>query len=497
MNRFSKIIAGALILLGIQAQAQQPPKYAFAEKVDTTTYALGQTIYMLNEVYKEWTGEQFKYGFYTKGTEEKATEAIYDTLQYRYLHRKQMAFYHAKKDGKWGLLKGDKSVWIPFVYEKLHYNAHVKQYYISIEKAGKYGILDEDGKQILAAIYDDILYDGVNYKVIQNGKVGIAGPKGEELIPVCFDVILYDQKFEAQQVQKDGKWSLFNWIKDNPCQPIQKYDQLERHINDFYVAREGTKYGLLDLEGKEILPFEYDFMSPFFVKFLGALLVGKEGKVGLLQIAEDGSVTTKIPIAYHDIWVDQRNNKLKVKLNDKIDYYYDDQTLYDLKYNDVVYYDRINRCMVKKGKKWGMLTTGGETVIPIAYSKIHIMEHKQFMVQKGTKWGVLDERGNTLLAPIYDEFDYRPEKKVFFVMKKGLWGIVSLRDGVVLPPKYENMFALPNRKFLVQQKGLWGVVGGGGRVIIPLEYSSYDYKYQASEVSLIAPDGRVKKYRIQ
>lgn len=495
----SKKIGFLLLLLGLamQLHAQKPPKYAFKQKADTTTYEKGQTIYLIHQIYKQWDGEKFNYGFYKKDTEEAITAAIYDTLQYRYLHKKKLGFYHAKKNSKWGLLNADRSIWVPFDYDKLYYNAHVKDYYISVENEGKYGILDEDGKVILAANYDDILYDGVNYKVIQGDKTGIMGPKGEELIPVCFDVILYDKKFEAQQVQKDGKWSVLNWIKDNPCQPSQKYDQLEKHINDFFVAREGTKYGLVDLNGKIILPFEYDYMSPFFVKFLGGLLVGKDGKVGLLKVAADGTTETKVPIAYHDIWVDKRNNKLKVKLGDKIDYYYDDQTLYDLKYNDVVYYERINRCMVKKGKKWGMLTLDGITIIPIAYSRIHIMENKQFMVQKGTKWGVLDDKGRQLLAPIYDEFDFRPEKKIFFVNKKGLWGIVSLRDGVVLQPKYEELFALPNRKFLVKQKGKWGVVAAGGRVLVPIEYDSYDYKYKAKEIKLLHANGQIKKYRIQ
>jgi hypothetical protein len=488
-----------MVLLGLCtfAQAQKPPKYAFKKKADTTTYEKGENIYLIHQIYKQWDGEKFKYGFYKKDTEEHLTEAVYDTLHYKYLHKKRFGFYHAKKSNKWGLLKEDRSIWVPFNYDKLHYNSHIKDYYISVENQGKYGILDGDGKVILSAIYDDILYDGVNYKVIQNGKTGIMDSVGKELIPVCFDVILYDKKFEAQQLQKDGKWSLLNWNKSNPCQPVQKYDQIEKHINDFFVARDDTKYGLVDINGKEILPFEYEYMSPFFVKFLGALLVGKDGKVGLLKVLADGTIETKVPIAYHDIWVDKRNNKLKVKLGDKIDYYYDDQTLYEMAYNDVVYYERINRCMVKKGKKWGMLTLDGETVIPIAYSRIHIMENKQFMVQKGTKWGVLDDKGRQLLAPIYDEFDFRPEKKIFFVNKKGLWGIVSLRDGVVLPPKYQEMFALPNRKFLVKQKDKWGIVASGGRVIIPLEYDSYQYKYKMSEVKLINASGQVKKYRIQ
>jgi hypothetical protein len=168
-----------------------------------------------------------------------------------------------------------------------------------------------------------------------------------------------------------------------------------------------------------------------------------------------------------------------------------------LAYNDVQYYEDINRVMVKKGQKWGMVSIDGEPIIPVDYAKIHVMNENQFMVQKGTKWGVLNGKGKEMIPAIYDQFDYRPKKKFFFVRKKGKWGIVSITKGIILPPKYEDMCTLPNRTYLVQVKGLWGVVAGGGRVIIPAEYSSYDYKYKNKEVILKHPDGRVKKYDLR
>lgn len=496
------IISFFLLITISNISAQSPRKYAFKSSKDTTSYTQGQTLYHLNGIYRTWNGSKFMLGFYegklldTNSQRKHLSEAVYDTIIYRYLHKKKFGFYTVKKDNKWGLLKEDKSVWVELKYDKINYNTHVKKYYISIENNGKYGMLDENGTLILEAIYEDIMYDGHFYKVIKDNAMGIIGAKGEKLIPVCFQNILYHKKFEYQQVQKNNKWSIFNWIKDNPCEPKLAFDQIE-NIRQFFVVRNDKKYGLLDIDGKEILPIEYDYMSPFFSKFLGTLIVGKNGKVGLIRVDSAGNTTTEIPIEYHDIWVEQSTHKLKVKLNDKIDYYFDNQTLYDLKYNDVVYYDRINICMVKKGNKWGMYSPQGEEIAPIIYTKIHLMDKHQLLIQKGDKWGVMTVTGKEIIPPIYDEFDFRPKKNIFFVKKKNLWGIISLRGGVILPAKYEDMVALPNKKFLVKQKGLWGIAAPGGRVIVPLQYSSYKYKYKNTQILLVSPKGQSKKYTLR
>ncbi|WMX13956.1 MULTISPECIES: WG repeat-containing protein [unclassified Aureispira] len=484
------------IAVAQQDSSNYQKKYAFQIKDPTEGLEKGQEFLYVDGIYKVWDGERFNWGFYDDKTKEKLTKAKYDTITYRYLHQEKKGFYRIKENGKWGMLGDDRSVWVPVQYDALNYISKRQHPYISIEIGDKYGVLNTDGTPVLEAIYDDILFDGYRYKVKKGAKWGLKNAKGEELIPTCFDQIGDHQYISHTRVKIGKKWSVYNWIKDNPCQTEKKYDDID-YFSRYFVVREQGKFGLLDINAKEILPFEYDFMSPFFLKYLNSVLVGKDKKVGLLRIDTSDQVHTAVPIEYSDIWIDENNFKLKVRLGDKIDYYYNDQTLFDLAYNDVQYYEDINRVMVKKGTKWGMLTVEGEQIIPIAYSKIHVMNANQFMVQKGTKWGVLNGQGKEMIPVIYDQFDYRPKKKFFFVLKNGKWGIVSITKGVILPPKYEDMYALPNRTYMVKVKGLWGVVAAGGRVIVPAEYSSYKYKYKNKEVVLIHPDGHVKKYPLR
>lgn len=484
--------------LGTTAFAQQDTvytkKYAFAEKNKTEEYEKGQEFFLADGMYKVWNGITFNWGFYNEETKERFTEPVYDTITYRYLHSKKKGFYRVKQNDKWGMLGDDRTVWVPIKYDQLNYISRRIQHYISIELGGKYGVLAPDGKPVLAAEFDDILYDGYRYKVKKGEKWGLKDDKGAELIPTCFDVIEDHEYVEYTRVKIGKKWSIYNWIKDNPCGFAKAYDDID-YFSKYFVVRDNNRFGLLNIEGKEILPFEYEFMSPFFLKYLNSILVGKDKKVGVLRIDDEEKVHTEVPIMYNDVWVDEHNFKIKVRLKDKIDYFFNEQTLFELAYNDVQYYEDINRVMVKKSGKWGMVSIEGEIIIPIQYSKIHVMNPNQFMVEKNGRWGVVNGEGTELIPALYDEFDYRPKQNFFFVKKAGKWGIVSTKKGIILPPKYDDLTTLPNRMFLVKQKDLWGVVAPGGRVIVPMQYPFYKYTYKDRNVYFQNDKGQVvKKY---
>ncbi|MDC0231158.1 WG repeat-containing protein [Aureispira] len=490
---FSLLFFLQLDAIGQEDTSTYKKKYAFLVKPTEKDYAKGQTFFLMDSLYKVWDGNTFMWGFYNMDNNETLSTAKYDTIIYRYLYKQQKGFYRIKENGKWGLLNGDLSDWIPVKYDQLNYVSKSYQHYISLQLNNKHGVLNVNGEVILEAKYDEIGFDGFRYKVRKDNKWGLMDKNGKELISICFDKIKHHEYISHTNLQVGDKWSVYNWIKENPCAFNKNFNDID-YFSDYFIVRDNNKFGLLDLNAKEILPFEYDFMSPFFLKFLKAILVGKDEKVGILRIDSVGNVLTSVPIEYSDVWVEEQTLKLKVRLKDKIDYFFNDHTLFDLMYNDVKYYQNINRVMVKKGNKWGMLTIEGEEIFPIVYNKIHVLNARQFMVQKGKKWGLLDDKGNEMIPVLYDEFDYRPKKDFFFVKKGNKWGIVSPSKGVILSPEYDDMVTLSNRTFLVKLKGMWGVVAVGGRVILPIEYISYDYKYKAKQILLKHSSGMIKTY---
>lgn len=489
------LLSTLAVLVYAQDTTAYTIKYAFKPADPYKDLEAGQEFLLADGMYRVWNGQRYYWGFYEEATQKKLTKPKYDTITYRYLNEEKRGFYRVKEQGKWGLLGPNREVRVPVQYDQLNYVSKRYEPYISIQLGNKYGVLNPEGEVILAAEYDDILFDGYRYKVKKGDKLGLHDNKGKELMPTCFDQIENHAFVNQMRVQIGDQWAVYNWIKDDPCSLAIHYDDID-YFSQYFVVREGSKFGLKDLNAKEVLPIEYDYMAPFFLKYLQTVIVGQNKKVGLYRIDSTGTKHVEIPIEYDDIWIDEENFKIKVRSGDRIDYFFEEQTLFDLAYNDVQYYEDIDRVMVKKKGKWGMLTPAGEEMIPIAYDKIHVMSDKQFMVQKKGKWGLLNGQGKEMIPVLYDKFDYRPKKDIFFVNKGGKWGIVSIKKGLLLPPKYEDLSTLPNRNFLVKQKGLWGVAAPGGRVIVPLEYVAYDYKYKAKEIYLKHSNGTVKKYSL-
>jgi len=471
----------------------------FAQKRDSMVYP--DTAYLMDNIYRIDNGKVTSWGFYKEGSKEWLTPPQYDSLIHRFRAGINLEYYEIREKGKWGLLKPDRSAWVPAVYDKLDYEHAMEPQRIFVKKGDKYGILNKDGSSWLAPVYEEILFNGSNFKVKKDGKWGILNSEGKEFIPLCYDKIFEHSLPEMSLVQNGTEyWSIFLWVQKtaNLCKPEEHflYERIE-YFNEFFTVFKNGKWGLVDRQGEFILKMEYEELKPFVFSYLRTLRIKQNGKYGLLRLDSLGKTQPMAETIYDDIGIDEDSYKIRVSLNGKRDYLYDGKPYFDLVYEDVFYFLSYRMFSIKKGKKWGLARENKEVFIQPKYEKIMFIDEKTYMVQKGGKWGVINDRDEVLIPIDFSEFDYRPEAGYFFATKGGKWGVVSLKQGVVLPAKYDDLVILPNRTFLVELKGLVGVVGPGGKVIVPIEYSQMNYKPGDAIVLLTHADGRKFKYRIK
>lgn len=141
-------------------------------------------------------------------------------------------YIYIVRNGLTGLISGSTfETIIPCMYEYLSPIKTNKAFY---KANGKWGIIDTNNKTIQLAIYDNVEIAGStlseqkmpsmafqsNMYVRNNGKVGMLKANGEDFIPV-------------------------------------KYDSLGVYSDDMLVAKVGDKYGFLNEDGKETVPFIY------------------------------------------------------------------------------------------------------------------------------------------------------------------------------------------------------------------------------------------------
>jgi hypothetical protein len=178
-------------------------------------------------------------------------------------------YYIAKKGSGIGLVDLSGAIILPFKYEDINCE-HLGNFFV--KKNGKWGVVDEENHQLLPCKYDYIAYawdnsdkNAENYIVVQNDKFGKVTETGAEIFPCLYDGIT-------------------RWVEYGP--------------KGHYVML-GDKMGLIDYNGKTLIPVKYEKVSYLFETDWATIY--DKGKMGLYNIKNNSFL---LPLAYDNIFVD-------------------------------------------------------------------------------------------------------------------------------------------------------------------------------------------------
>lgn len=261
------------------------------------------------------------------------------------------SYIHATLKGKKGMIDSKNKIIIPFEYSNVGNPCHTSNGYsiIWVEKDGKLGIYNDDGKEIQPCDIDKAYilteYNSIELSytdcpstdyiyIVRNGLTGlISGSTFETIIP-CMYEYLSPIKTSKAFYKANGKWGIIDTsnktiqlaIYDNveidgstlseqkmPSMAFQsnmyvrnngkvgmlkangedfipvKYDSLGMYSDNMLVAKVGDKYGFLNEEGKETVPFVYSQAHNYSEGL--AAVVNENGKY--LFIDQLGNVAIK------------------------------------------------------------------------------------------------------------------------------------------------------------------------------------------------------------
>ena len=284
------------------------------------------------------------------------------------------SYIRATLKGKKGMIDSQNKIIIPFEYSKVGNPCHTSNGYsiIWVEKDGKLGIYNDDGKELQPCDIDKAYilteYNSIELSytdcpstdyiyIVRNGLTGlISGSTFETIIP-CMYEYLSPIKTSKAFYKANGKWGIIDTsnktiqlaIYDNveidgstlseqkmPSMAFQsnmyvrnngkvgmlkangedfipvKYDSLGMYSDNMLVAKVGDKYGFLNEEGKESVPFVYSQAHNYSEGL--AAVVNENGKY--LFIDKSGNVTIK-PKEYDRV-DNFQNGTCKVYRKDKV-----------------------------------------------------------------------------------------------------------------------------------------------------------------------------------
>ncbi len=192
-----------------------------------------------------------KYGFIDK-TGKLIAPCIYDSYEVFGSFEGGVAI--VKKGEHWGLidLKKRGAVIAPFSYEWISHHWNKKGWTVA-RKAGKFGVLDISGKEILPCSYQgaEVWGDGL-IAIKRDGKFGFFDEKGKQITPYEYDKT--DPFWSGfAVVTKDGKEGLVDMSGRLviPC----SYEWISYQAAfDLVIFKENGRYGFFDSKGTMVIP---------------------------------------------------------------------------------------------------------------------------------------------------------------------------------------------------------------------------------------------------
>ncbi len=196
-------------------------------------------------------------------------------------------------------------------------------------------------------------------------------------------------------------------------------------LQNLMVVVENGKYGVRDLDGKEIVGKKYTNIE-YVESSKDFIVTTDEKKMGILSL--DG--TTKIEPTYDQIKLIDRQNNLY---------------------------------LVENNGKYGVINQNGNTVIFLEYDKIgidpeyfksnniknqYLLFENCIPVQRDRKWGIFDKTGNLIVPIEYDQLGYIAASSE-----------IKANNDILIIPEYKSIVVKKGEKY--------GIVSSAGKEYVP------------------------------
>lgn len=310
--------------------------------------------------------------------------------------------------------------------------------------------------EVTVSYFTEISY----FPVYNNGSWGVVNSKGENVIEptygemitipnntrdvfICmYEVNYSDGTYKTKAINSKNEQLFTSY---NSIEVLSNYDQNNNiwyEENVLKVEKDG-KYGLINLDGTEILSTDYDKIE-VITGVKNSILVKKDNLYGLVN-----------------------NNGEKIIENQ----YTEIKALTD---------DYSTGYIVKNSEsKYGVISINKEQILECKYSDIkQVYNNDLFVVKEGDSWKLINKAGDKSVEVSYDDITYLSSESMV-VKSKGKYGIYGLDKTEKVKPEYDSIKYAFSDYYIAKKDNKYGVINSSGEVLTQFEYDSLEFNKEA------------------
>ncbi len=340
------------------------------------------------------TNDGYKFGYINyKGKTLLETE-YNEIARINYINDDESVYLVAFKNGQAGLFK-NKSRVLENEYEDIQFD-NINNLLI-LQRNGKQGVSDLDGKKIIQLEYDNIIITGNSINAQKGDEVTVFNSEGEKLKNSNFiSVLETDNKNYFITIDKNENYGVID--KDDNVIIDNKYTFIDYLFDNYFVAQNEQKIGIVDDKGKEVIKFDYDVLQ----KIEGTDLIQgiKNENIDLIDKNMKKILTMK------NAQIDIKENYIKIYNSEDRKY-----LQYDGKEVSNINVIKEAKLFAKKSNnKWGFVDKNGNIKIQYTYDMVtELNEYGYAGIKLNGKWGVINSEGKIIQEPIYDLQELEPQ----------------------------------------------------------------------------------------
>ena len=296
--------------------------------------------------------------------------------------------------------------------------------YFTLYAQNKWGVMNQDGEEVITPSYQEM----------------IIIPDEEKEVFICtYDVDDQTGTYKTKAINSKNE-DIFTEYDQ-----VEAIDNMDKNNNLWYEKNvlKVSKYGLIDFNGKELLPIEYDEITTLD-GMENSIIIKKDEKVGLVN--DNGSII--IDVNYKEIKALGETYKEGYITIDESD-------------------------------KYGVVSATKRQILENKYDEISSVYLKDYyLVRENGKKELIDSDGKVILDAGFDDIKSATTNGVIFT-KNDLYGEISALGEVTLEAKYQDLKEVKEGKYIAKQNDKYGIIDNVGNEQLAFEYAGITYNEKA------------------
>ncbi len=310
---------------------------------------------------------------------------------------------------------------------------NVANSYITVYTNEKWGVINSKGDTIIDAKYNNM----------------IVIPDSTKAIFICQEnVDMENGTYNSFAIDEKGNRLFTSYDQVEAMQNIDENGMLFYDTNVLKVQKDG-KYGLINLNGKELIAPEYTSIYPL-KNVSRSFVTEKDGKKGLIDnsgsIIIENLYTEISPLTnkYEDGYIVKDENGKYGLIN------YNKKQILECKYSQIMNIFGSDMYVVKENEDVKLVTAKGETKLTNKFTEAVSIDNSNLIIKENNKYGVISAEGDTIIEKDYDDLKYTFNGN-YIAKKDGKYGIIDINKNVLVEFNY-NYISYINEGFIEAEK---------------------------------------------